>query len=69
MKWRGSPPFTRTFSFEFTTIFKLHFLKPTLFSFGYDYHALVRMVASQLNYQIILLLKRPLITHYTAPPL
>ena len=38
--------------------FKLNFLKPTSFSFVYDYYASARMVASQLNRQIILLLKR-----------
>ena len=41
---------------------------PTLFSFGYNYYAPTRMVASQLNHQIILLLKRPL-THYWTSPL
>ena len=61
IKWRGSPPLTRTF-FHFTAIFTQNFLKPTLFSFGY-YYASARIVASQLNHQIILLLKRPL-THY-----
>ena len=39
---------------DFTAIFKLNFLKPTLFSFVYDYYASARMVASQLNHQIIL---------------
>ena len=34
IKWWGSPPFTWTFSFDFTAILKLNFLKPT-FSFGY----------------------------------
>ena len=34
IKWRGSPPFTLTFIFR--TIFKLNFLKPSLFSFGYE---------------------------------
>ena len=34
------------------------FVKSTLFSFGYEYYAPARMVASQLNHQIILLLKR-----------
>ena len=47
---------------KFTAIFQLNFLKPTSFHFGYDYYASVRMVASQLNHKIILLLKRPL-TH------
>ena len=41
----------------------VNFGHPTLFSLGYDYYAEIRMVAPQLNRQIILLLKRPL-THY-----
>ena len=41
----GILPFTWTFSFDFTAIFKLNFLKPILFSFGYDYYASARMVA------------------------
>ena len=54
----GSPTFTRTFSFDFTAaLFKLNFLKPPLFSFGYDYYASAHMVASQLNHQVILLLQ------------
>ena len=56
------------FLFDFVAILKMNFLKPTLFSFGYDYHALACMVASQLNHQIILLLKHPL-THYWTSPL
>ena len=61
--WR-SPCFTQTFSAWFYSHFKLNFVKPTLFSFGYDYlNAPACMVASQLNHQIILLLKCPL-THY-----
>ena len=43
-------------------------VKPMLFSFGYDYYSSARMVAPQLNHQIILLLKRPL-THYWTSPL
>ena len=58
IKWQGSPPFMQTFSFDFTTIF-FSFFKPPLFAFGYDYYASARMVASHLNHQIILLLKRP----------
>ena len=54
-------PFTQNFSFDFTAILKLNFLKPTLFSFDDDYPS-ARMVTTQLNRQIILLLKRPL-TH------
>ena len=46
----------------------MHFVKPTLFSFGYDYYSSARMVAPQLNHQIILLLKHPL-THYWTSPL
>ena len=42
----GIPAFyTSTFCFLFTAIFKLNFLKPTSFSFGYDYYAPARMVA------------------------
>ena len=33
--------------------FKLNVVNPTLFSFGYDYYALTRMIASQLNHQLI----------------
>ena len=58
----GIPEFTQTFSFDFTAIFKPNFLKPTLFSFGFDY-ASACMVTSQLKEQINLLLKCPL-THY-----
>ena len=65
---QGSPRFTRTFSLCVCSPFKLTFVKPTLFSFGYDYYASTRMVASQLNHQIILLLKHPL-THYWTSPL
>ena len=54
--------------FLFCSHFKHNFFKPTLFSLGYDYYASARMVASQLNHQIILLLKRPL-THYWTSPL
>ena len=52
---------------DFAATFKLKFLKPTLFSFGYDCYASVGMVASQLNSQIILLLKRPLTTLLNLP--
>ena len=38
------------------------------FLFGYDHYASARMVASQLNRNIISLLKRPL-THYWSTPL
>ena len=43
--------------------FKLNFLKPAYFHFGYDYYASARMVASHLNHQIVVLLieKRPMI--------
>ena len=47
----------------FGSHFKLNIVKPTLFSFGYDYYAPAHMVASQFNHQFILLLKRPL-THF-----
>ena len=53
---------------DFVAILNRIFVKPTLFSLGYDYYASTRMVASQLNHQIILLLKRPL-THYWTSPL
>ena len=39
----------------FAAIFKLNFLKPNLFSFGYEYYVSDRMVASQLNRQIFIL--------------
>ena len=39
---------------------KLTFVKPALFSLGYDHYASARMTASQVNHQIILLLKRSL---------
>ena len=48
--------YSNFFSFDFAAILTLNFLKPTLFSFGYDYYASARMVTSQLNYQIILLM-------------
>ena len=60
IKWRGSRLFTLTFSFDFAAIFKLNFLKPTVFSFGYDYYASACMAISKLNHHIILLMKRPL---------
>ena len=47
MKWQGSPPFTQIFSFDFTAIFYLNFLKPTLVSFGY--YASACMIASMFN--------------------
>ena len=49
---------------------KLNFLKPTSFSFGYDYYASASMVASQfhVNCQIIQLLKCP-VTYYWSFPL
>ena len=68
-QWRGSPPFTWTFSFDFTAIL------PWIFSNQLDFHLvmiimhqLAHMVASQLNSQIILLLKHSL-THYWSLPL
>ena len=57
----GIPAFYSKFLFWFYSHFKLNFLKPTSFSFGYDYYASARMVASQLNRQIIVLLKRSII--------
>ena len=45
----GIPAFYFNFSFDITAISKLNFLKPTSFSFGYDYHASARMIASRLN--------------------
>ena len=48
--------------FDFVAILNLSFVKPALFSLVYDYYASVRMVASQLNHEFILLLKHPL-TH------
>ena len=54
--------------FEFVVILNWNMSNPTLFSIGYDYYASARMVASQLNHQIILLLKCPL-THYWTSPL
>ena len=45
----------------------LNFLKPILFSFGYDCYASADMVAFQLNRQIVLR-KRPL-THFWSSPL
>ena len=67
----GSLAFTPTFSFNFTAIFKLNFLKPELFIFIrfwlLIHHALARMVASQLNHQIILLLKLPQTKELEAP--
>ena len=62
IKTWGSPSFTRIFSFWFCSHFTLNFVKPTLFSFGYDYYSSARMVAPQFNHQITLLLKCPL-TH------
>ena len=59
----GDPRFYLNFLFLFCSHFKLNFLKLTVFSLGYDYYASPRMVAPQLNDQIILLLKRHL-THY-----
>ena len=64
----GIPVFYTNFLFWFYSHFYTNFFfKPTLFSFGYDYYASARMVASQFNRQIILLVKRPLTT--TDPPL
>ena len=52
---RGDPcDFTQRYPFDSAAIFKLNFLKPTLFSFGYDYDASARMVAPQLDRQIVL---------------
>ena len=67
---RGDPRVLLELSlFDFCSqFFKMNFVKPTLFSFSYDYYTSARMVASQLNHQIILLLKRPL-THYWTSPL
>ena len=64
---RRSPRFTWTFSFWLCSNLKLNFVKPTLFSLGYDYYASARMVASQLNHLIMLLLKRPLTHNWTSP--
>ena len=58
----GIHAFYSELSLDFTAIFKLNFLKPTSFLFGYDYHTSARMVAPQINHQIILLLGHP-ITH------
>ena len=54
--------------FDFVAILNWIFSNQLLFSFGYDYYTPARMVTSQLNHQIILLLKRPL-THYWTSPL
>ena len=65
---REDPRVLLELSFGSGSHFKLNFVKSTLISFGYDYYAPARMVASQINHQIILLLKRPL-THYWTSPL
>ena len=36
-----------------------YFLKPTIFSFGYEYYASARMVASKFNRQIIVFAEVP----------
>ena len=66
----GIPTFySITFSFDFMySHLKSEISQTNFISFGYDYYALARKVASQLNHQIILLLNRPL-THYWSSPL
>ena len=61
----GIPAFYSNFLFWFYSDFKLNFLIQSLFPFGYGYYASALMVASQLNRQIILLMKRPLSLYWS----
>ena len=59
----------KLFLLDFVAILKVTFVKPVLFfTWLQFYYAPARMVVSQLNHQIILVLKRPL-THYWTFPL
>ena len=54
--------------FDFVAILNWIWQTNFIYSSGYDNYASARMVASQLNHHIILVLKRPL-THYWTSPL
>ena len=53
------PAFYSNFLFFICSHFELDFIKPTLFSFGYEYYASAHMVKSQLNHQNYFIAEAP----------